>query len=330
MTAKPPVTVIPALSRVDRAAGRLVRDSDRKRRDTSRRRPSRADVEAHETLILRLTEIHKIPPRRIDWARIEAEGPVAPAIARDATSAAARRKLTDYRPSLVDSLMGLERDKRRELTEKVVEAAKVDAALWAKAKAEADVHNRMLALAPDVRAGKLEAIAGALKIQGLATVLKDLVEGLTLHEPSPGRIVARLDLPEYDALPDESCLAGATSATWVGLSDTERAQLQLTNACALALRVAAEILQIASLDAVEVVARLCRAGGLAETDLHPVLYVKVPLAAFAKLQLRKLDAAPTVAAFGARVAWTPVQGLAPIDLGALGLGALQPRPAQAA
>ncbi|PZQ63858.1 MAG: hypothetical protein DI570_07485 [Phenylobacterium zucineum] len=307
-----------------------MRDSDRKRRDTSRRRPTRADVEAHEASILRLTEIHKTTSRRIDWARIEAEGPVAPAIARDATSAAARRKLTDYRPSLMDSLMGLERDKRRELTEKVVEAAKIDSALWTKAKAEADTHNRLLALAPEVRAGKPEAIGGVLKIQGMVAAVRDMVEGLTLHEPTPGRIVARVDLLEYDALPDESCLTGATSAAWVGMSDADRARLQLTNACSLVLRVAVEVLHVAPLEAVEVVARMCRAGGLAETDLHPVLHVKVPLAALAKLQLRKLDAAPTIAAFGARVAWTPADGLAPIDVSALGLGGLQPKPAQAA
>lgn len=330
MAADPTVTVIPALSRVDRATGRLVRDSDRKRRDVSRSRVTKADVQAHEALIARLTEIHKITPQRVDWAQIEADGPVAPAIARDATSAAARKKLADYRPSLMDSLLGVEREKRRELMEKVIEAAKVDAALWAQAKAEADTHNSLLALAPDVRAMKLEAIAGVLKIQGLVANLRDLVEGLTLHQPSPGRIVARVDLLEYDALPDESCLAGAANATWIAMTPAERAQLQLTNACSLALRLATEVLQAAPLQAAEVVARLCRAGGLADTDLLPVLHVKIPLAALAKLQLRKLDAAPTVAAFGPRVAWTPERGLSPIDIDSLDLAALQPKPAQAA
>lgn len=330
MTAKPPVTVIPALSRVDRAAGRLVRDSDRKRRDASRRRATRADVEAHEALIVRLTEIHKVTPTRVDWSLIEAEGPVAPAIARDATSAAARKKLADYRPTLMDNLLGVEREKRRELMEKVIEATKVDAELWARAKAEADIHNRLLALAPDVRALKLEAIGGALAIRGALAPLKDLVEGVTLHEPTPGRIVARVDLVEFDALPDEACLAGPTSAAWIGMSAAERAELQLANACSLSLRVAVEILQVAPAEAVEVVARLCRTGGLVESDLHPVLHVKIPLAALVKLQLRKVDAAPTVAAFGARVAWTPARGLSPIDLEALGLGGLQAKPAQAA
>jgi hypothetical protein len=330
MTAKPPVTVIPAISRVDRAAGRLVRDSDRKRRDTSRRRATRSDAEAHEALISRLTDIHKVAPKRVDWARIEAEGAVAPAIARDATSAAARRKLADYRPSLMDNLMGLEREKRRELMDKVIEAAKVDAELWARAKAEADVHNRLLTLAADVKALKLEAIGGALQIRGALSPLRDLVEGLSLHEPAPGRLVARVDLLEFDSLPDETCLAGPTGVTWISMTNVQRAELQLANACSLALRVATEVLQVAPAPAVEVVARLCRPGGMTEQDLQPVLHVKFPLAALAKVQLRKADASPTVAAFGARVAWTPARGLAAIDIDALGLAGLHVKPAQAA
>lgn len=330
MTGSPPATVIASMSRVDRATGRLARDSDRKLRATSRRRATRADVEAQQRLHSRLTEIHKVTPKRVDWDRILAEGPVVPAIARDAMSAAARRKLSEYRPSLMDSLLGVERERRRELTEKVIEAAKADAELWARAKAEADTHNRLLALAPGVRALQVEAIAGALKVQGVAMNLKDIVEGLTIHQPTPERLVARVDLLEFDALPDETCLSGATSATWLGMSPAERADLQLTNACSVVLRVAVELLQVVSVEAAEVVARVCRPGGLTEADMQPVLHVKVPTAVLAKLQLRKLDAGPAAAALGARMAWTPGHGLGPIDIEQVGLGALRAPSIQAA
>ena len=330
MTGSPPATVIASMSRVDRATGRLTRDSDRKLRAAKRRRATRGDVEAQQRLLERLTEIHKVTPKRVDWDRILAEGPVVPAIARDAMSAAARRKLAEYRPSLMDSLLGVEREKRRELTEKVIEAAKADAELWARAKAEADTHNLLLALAPDVRALKVEAIAGVLKVQGLALTLKDVAEGLTIHQPTPERLVARVDLLEFDALPDETCLSGATSATWIEMSPAERADLQLANACSVVLRVAVEVLQVVAVDAVEVVARVCRPGGLAEADMQPVLHVKVPTAVLAKLQLRKLDAAPAAAVLGARMAWTPGHGFAPIDIDQLGLGSLRPPSAQAA
>jgi hypothetical protein len=322
MTARPPTPVIASLSRVDRAAGRTIRERDRKLRAAERRRPGRAEAEAHEALIERLTKVHQVAFKRMDWAEIEATGPVVPTIARDAVSQAARRKLAEYRPTLMDTLLGLEREKRRELTNRVVEAARADADLWARAKAEADARNRMLKLAPDVRALKVEAIAGVLKANGAAQALKDVVEGLSLHLEG-GRLVARLDLIEYDALPDETCQAGPAGPAWTAMPDADRRQLQLANACSAVLRTAVEVLQAAPADAVEIVARVCRPGGLAETDLLPVLHVRIPLAALNKLQLKKLDAAPTIAAFSGKLEWTAEAGFTPLDLDDVGLAGLK-------
>lgn len=319
MTASPPASVIACVSRVDRAAGRTIRERDRRLRGAERRRPGRGDVEACETLIRRLTEIHKIDFKRIDWAEIEAKGPVMPTIARDAVSAAARKRLQDYRPSLFETLLGLERERRRELTDKVVEAARLDAELWARAKAEAEAHNRTLALAPDVRALKPEAIAGVLKANGAAHALKELCEGFSLRAEA-GRLVAQVDLLEYDALPDETCKTVGPAMAYAELPEDERRQLQLANAASVVLRAAAEVLQAAPVDSIDVVARVCRPGGLAETDLEPVLYVKVPAAAFAKLELKKLDAAPMLAAFAAKMDWSATRGFVPIDLADVGLG----------
>ena len=323
MTASPPASVIACLSRVDRAAGRTMRERDRKLRATERRRPGSREVEAHEALIARLTEAHKIDFKRIDWAEIEARGPVMPAIARDAVSAAARKRLQDYRPTLFEHLLGLERERRRELTDKVVEAARIDAELWARAKAEAEAQNRMLALASDVRALKPEAIAGVLKANGAAAALKELVEGLSLRAEA-GRFVAQLDLIEYDALPDETCKPAGPTAVYAVMPDAERRQLQLAYVASVALRAAVEVLQSAPVESVDVVARLCRPGGLAEADLEPVIHVKVPALAFAKLQLKKLNAAPALAAFGARMDWAEARGFAPIDLAEVGLSSPKP------
>lgn len=329
MTVRPHTPVIASLSRVDRAAGRTIRERDRKRRHTDRRRPGRTDVEAYDDLIARLTKIHQVPFERIDWAEIEALGPVVPTIARDAVSAAARRKLAEYRPSLMDTLLGLEREKRRELTNRVVEAARVDADLWARAKAEAEACNRMLKLAPDVRALKAEAIAGVLKANGAAQALKDVVEGIGLYVEG-ARLIAQVDLIEYDALPDETCKATGAAPAFADMPEADRRQLQLANACSVVLRTAVEVLQAAPVEAVEVVARVCPPGGLAEADLEPVLHVKIPAAALAKLQLKKLDAAPTVAGFSGKLEWTAAHGFAPIDLADLGLSALKIPPAAAA
>jgi hypothetical protein len=313
MTAQGPAQILAPLSRVDRVAGRGIRDQDRKRRDEAGRRPTRAEVEAYETLIERLTNIHQVAFERIDWAKIEAEGLVAPTMARDAISASARQKLANYRPSLFESLLGLEREKRRELTNRMVEAAKADAELYGRAKAQADAHNRVLALAGDVRALKVEAIAGALKANGAAMSLREAIEGFRLHIDGPSRLIGEIDLLEYDALPDEACTA-AVRLAYTPLTDAERCQLQLANACSAALRAAIELLRTAPVEAVEIVARRCRPGGLVEADLEPVLHVKVTAAALAKLQLQKAEAVATVAAMGVQIDWTPARGLAPISI----------------
>lgn len=310
MTVQGSTPIVAAMSRVDRVAGRGIRERDRKRRDAGRRRPSRAEAEAYEALIERLTKIHQVAFERIDWAKIEAEGPVVPTVARDAISAAARRTLANYQPSLFDNLLGREREKRRELTEKVVSAAKADAELYARAKAQADAHNRTLALAADVRALKPEAIAGVLKANGAAATLKEVVEGFRLHADGR-RLIGEVDLIEFDALPDEAC---KSDGGYAPISEAERFQLQLANACSVVLRAALELLQVAPVEAVEVVARLCRPGGLAETDLNPVLHVRVTAAALAKLQLRKLEATPLVAELAAHIDWTPVRGLGVIKI----------------
>ncbi|TAJ68422.1 MAG: hypothetical protein EPO51_26380 [Phenylobacterium sp.] len=310
MSAQGPAQILAPMSRIDRVAGRGIRDRDRKRRDDTRGRPSRAEVEAYELLIERLTTIHQVAFDRIDWAKLEAEGPVVPTVARDAISAAARHKLANYRPSLFDNLLGLEREKRRELTNRMVEAAKADAELYGRAKAQADAHNRTLALAADVRALKVEAIAGVLKANRGAATLKDVIEGFRLHVEGPNRLIGEIDLFEYDALPDEAC----TPAAYKPLTDAERCRLQLANACAVALRAAVEVLRTAPVDAVEIVARRCRPGGFAETDLEPVLHVKVTAAALASLQLQKADAVTTIADMRAQIDWTPARGLVPIRI----------------
>lgn len=313
MTVQGSAPIVAAMSRVDRVAGRGIRERDRKRRDAGRRRPSRTEAEAYEALIERLTKIHQVAFQRIDWAKMLADGPVVPNVARDAVSAAARRTLANYQPSLFDNLLGREREKRRELTEKVVSAAKADAELYARAKAEADAHNRTLALAPDVGALKPEAIAGVLKANGAAATLKEVVEGFRLHADGGGRLIGEVDLIEFDALPDEACKSEGGLA-YAPVTEVERNQLQLANACSVVLRAALELLQVAPVEAVEIVARVCRPSGLAETDMVPVLHVKVTAAALAKLQLRKLEATPLVAELAAHIDWTPARGLAPIRI----------------
>lgn len=313
MTTREQAQVISAKSRVDRVADRALRETQRKARTAGRRRPTRPDVDAYKARIAALTEAHRIEFERVDWDEIVECGPVAPDISRDSESAAAKRALMEYRPSLMDSLLGREKERRRELMLKVGEAAKADTELYARAKAIAERHNKLLALAPEVRALKPQAIANALKANGIVAELEDVVEGLSLTAPAPGRIVAIVDLTEFDALPDEKCSLGPAGPGYGEVSMADRCQLQLTHAASLVLRVAAEVLQIAPVEGVEVVARLCRRDDHDGADLETVVHVKISLAAFKKLQLKDVDPGPTLTGLGARLDWSDARGLAPIE-----------------
>jgi hypothetical protein len=326
MTSKDPASIIPQLNRVDRATGRTMRERERKARGLQRRRPSRAQADAYEARIQALTQIHRVDFKRIDWTAIVEQGLVAPSVARDAVSSVARRKLAEYRPSLMDTLLGLEQQKRRELTEKVIEAGRADIEVYARAKAAADTQNRLLKLAPDVAALSPAAIAGVLHANGGAAALVDVVEGLKLFVVGPNRLVAQLDLLEFDALPDEACTVGAAGPAYALIPPAEQLELQLTHVCSVTLRVAVELLQVAPVETVEVLARVCRPGGLAESDMEPVLRVKVPAAAIAKLKLKTLEPTPVVTALGPRIDWKPTCGFTPINADDLGL----PTPPKAA
>jgi hypothetical protein len=318
MSAQEPAAIVPPMNRVERIAGRGLRDRERKER--GRRRATRAEASAHEALIACLTQVHQVAFERMDWRNVVDVGPVAPAVKRDAHSAAAKRELSDYRPSMLDALLGFEAAKRRKLTDRVVDAARVDAEAYGRALEAANAHNRILKLAPDVAALKAEAIAGALRAGTIASAFRDVVEGFEVVARPGGRLIGYVDLLEFDALPDEACtLSNGGFPSHAQISLAERRQLQLANGCSVVLRAAVELLRVAPVDTVEVVARLCRSGGLSEDDAYPVLYLRLPLAALARLDLRKLEAASTVAALKARLDWNSVRGFAPIGLDDLGL-----------
>lgn len=305
--------VISAKSRVDRVTDRALREAQRKTPTPGHRRPSRSDVDAYKVRIAALTEAHRIEFEPIDWDEIVECGPVAPDISRDSESAAAKRALMEYRPSVMDNLLGREQERRRELMLKVGEAAKADTKRYAHAKAFTERHNRLLALAPEVRALKLHAIANALKANDIVQALGDVLEGLSLTAQGPGRIVAVVDLPDFVSLPDKKCGLGPTGPSYTEASMADRCQMQLTCAAALILRVAAEVLQVAPINTVEVVARLCRHDDPDGADLQTVAHVEISLAAMKEQQLTDADPAQILTGLGARLDWSDARGLAPIE-----------------
>ena len=210
----------------------------------------------------------------------------------------------------MDRVLGLESEKRRQLTDRVVEAAKADAERYERAKLFAARRERLLALAPGVRAFRLGAIADALRVNGGAAPLRDVVEGFRLYAKGKSRLIGQIDLLEFDALPDEACLPSGC----VTLPVRERTRLQLANASAATLRAAVEMLQVAPVGVVEIVARVCPPGGAGAADMVSVLHARITADALRRVQLSRLNSGQVLAAFEAKMNWTPTRGLQAIRI----------------
>jgi hypothetical protein len=316
-------TILPTMNRIDRATKRALRDRERKERATARR-PSGPNVAAaYEALFERLTRAHCIAYERLDWNEIATRGLVEPAVRRHELEQKARRALANYRPGLIDSLFGLGQERRRALAEKVLEAAKKDAELYAQAKRNAEVHNLDVNLAPAVLALDMEA----LKAHAPTAVLAAVLEGFAVAMPSPGRLVAYVDALEFDALPDEAVEIGETGrSVYRALTFAARQEIHLANVCAVSLRIAAETLAAVPVDMVEVVVRCFLPDGRGEVEQYPILYAKVPHVALKAMDLRRLDPVATITALGARIDWEIARGFAPIRIDDLNLTSKSPKP----
>jgi hypothetical protein len=293
-----------------------MRQRERKERAAGNRGDPEAAIAALEARIEQLTRAHCAAYVRKDWNEAAQQTLVEPSVKPHAKEQAARRALANYVPGLLDSLFGLEADKRRRLAERVLEAAREDATLYAKAKKAADDHNRDITLAPAMLALDLDAIETALKAHLPIAELAPILEGLLFACPAPGKLTIYLELMELDALPDEICTASPSGeVVFSPMPAGQRHELQLLNACSAALRTVLETLAIVPVDEVELLAR-CHLVNPATRELepYPVMYLKAPHHTVARMDLRRLEPVSTVTALGGRLDWEVGRGLAPIEV----------------
>lgn len=321
-------TIIATMNRIDRATKKALRERERKERATARRSTSPEMAARHEALVESLTRAHCVGYERLDWNEIATRGLVEPAVRRNELELKARRRLANYQPGLIDGLFGLGAERRRALAEKVLEAAKKDAELYATAKRNAEMHNLDVNLAPSMLALDLNAIETALKAHVPADKLAPLLEGFAVTQPSPGRLVIYIDGLELDAMPDEAVDIGETGRSVYRLLPAGlRQEMHLANVCAVTLRVGLEVMQVAPIETVDIVTRcfLPVAGG--DLSQHPVLHVKLPHHALKVMDMRRLEPVSTVTALGGRIDWEISRGFAPIRIDDLKLTAVKPREA---
>lgn len=327
-------TIIPTMNRIDRATKRAMRERERKDRDARRaKKPEQgaAAVARLDAQIERLTRAHCVKYDRKDWNEIAQRGLVEAAPKSNAKEMAARKALARYEPGVIDSLFGLGKDRRRELAERVLAAAKADQAAYEKARKAAEAHNTDVQAAAGVLALDINAIEMTLKANIDRDTIGMALEGFAVMQASPGRFIVFIDGHELDAMPDETCaMMPSGEAAFAPLPMPNIRELHLSNICSISLRVGVEVLATVGVEAVEVVTR-CHLPrpGQKETEQAPVLYVKIPHAALSRMDLRKLEPVSTVTALGGRLDWDVERGFAPIKIDDLRLFAEPPKQALA-
>lgn len=324
-----PTTIIATMSRVDRATKKALRERERKERSASRRSSAPELATRYAALFEQLTRAHCVKYERRDWARIAQVGLVEPAVQAHALEKKARRALANYRPGIIDGLLGLQRDRRRALAAKVLEAAKKDAELYGTARRNAALHNLDVGRAAAVMALDASAVSAALEGHLPIAALQPILEGLAVAMPSAGRLVVHIDMLELDAMPDESVTFNdAGRSVHALMAPAARHELHLSYVCSAALRVGLEVLSVAPIDRIDLLARcfLPSAAGKGEAELCPIAHVRLTHEQFEAMDLRRMEPVSTLTALGGRLDWDAGRGFAPIAIEDLKLAAPAPPP----
>lgn len=311
-------TIIPTMTRIDRATKRAMRERERKDRAADRAKRSEIPPEkavAYDRLLQRLTRAHCVKYARKDWGEIARRGYVQPLPRKHDREKAARRALYNYQPGLIDALFNNGKDRRRELVARVLSAAKADLEEYEKGKRQAEAHNTDVAVAAGVLALDLTAIESTLKANLDFAALRPALEGFAVAQPSAGRFIVYIDALELDAMPDEACVLapGGLRAACAPLPAANIQELHLSNVCSISLRIGVEVLSAVGVDSVEIVTR-CHlpAGDGRETQQHPILYVKLTHQVLTRMDLRKLEPVSTITALQGRLDWDAGRGFQPI------------------
>jgi hypothetical protein len=309
-------------SRAERATLRAAREMARRQAEQNGRV---AHIEMQDGLAItrpeleRLTTCHRSTYSKLDWRPMAARQALAPPARTQERELEARRALATYQPSWQERLFGDDGQRRRQLTRRVLDAAREDAIAHRQAceavgtyNAEALIARKLLELDP-------KAIKDAVGLKTKLAELQDGMNNLKIARPGGARVVAVVDAIQEDDIPYERITDGdARSARRELIPRAERRQLHLAALCALALRVGADLAGLLPVEELEVVAA-CElpdpAGGKAQSQ--PVIQLLMTTKALSDLDWKKQDAVTLATKLGARVDWSIDKGFAPIRLVAM-------------
>ena len=312
--------ILTAASRAERATLRAAREMAR--RQAEHDPLARTDIDdglaINKQGLERLTACHRADYRKIDWRDLAARELVALPVRAHEREKAARRALATWQPSWQDRMFGDEAQRRRQLTAKVLEAAREDEIVFQKAYRAAEAYNAETWIARRLFELDPKAIKEAVALKTRLAELREGMNALGVALPGGGRLVAVVDAIQEGDVPHERVGEGDLrhrKRELIPLPD--RRQIHLAAVCSVALRVGADLVALMPLEAVEVVVCCETAEGGSRSEPKPVLQLLVTAKALSDPEWKKGDPVSLATSLGARMDWSIEQGFAPIRLVAL-------------
>lgn len=268
---------------------------------------------AYERLVSLLTQSHQTPFVRRDWSAAEVDPPPDP-VRQDAMERKAAAALAAYSPGWIARTFGIAKRERARLAAAVERGRLEDAKAHGERVAQVARRRDEIDLAKAVKGLQAKAMLAAVNQH--ANFNDAAIEYVNLLAKD-GRVIAVVDAFELEDMPTHSVsLLQSGKASRKPLPAGKLMELHRDSVCSSAIRVAAELLCILPLDAVEVVMEtdlLDRGSG--HIRAQPVLYLRATAQALGAVNLKLADATPLAERLGAHFDWTRKEGMRPINLG---------------
>ena len=289
-------------------------ERDAQRREKLRVAHMAADAAgAYAELIRGLVEAHRVAFSRRDWS-LGREQPGAEPLRTNAAEGAAVATRDAYRPGALSRALGIAGGRRARLERAVGRAREADERAHREACEAVGARNARIAAEAAVIALESGPVMDVVEALSAEARLPIALTGLSL-EFGGEHLVALADCVDVDGLPDERVtLLQSGKASVKPLAKARIHELHRDTACALAARMAVEILQALPVETVDIVVNcnlLDRGSGMLER--RPVLSLRATAQAIATVNLDRADPSLLIEHLGGRFAWTKRDGFAALS-----------------
>jgi hypothetical protein len=297
--------------RAERATLRAARELARLKAEKD---PENLDLDPSLVLtpqaLARMIGCHRASYQKLDWRPLAELEPVALPVRTRERERAARHALATWQPGWFDRVFVNEAVRRRELNNKVMEAAREDEIAFQKDYRAASLHNAEVLAAHGLLQLDPRAIKDTVAAKTRLADLGESVNRFGVALPADRRVIALVEAIQEVDIPYVRVVAGGRQEL---IPPAERRRIHLTAICSAALRIGADLVAVLPVDAVEVVVA-CETADGAGSSQAPVLQMLVTAASLVEQPWGKTDAVNLARALRARLDWSPAVGFSPIEL----------------